>query len=80
MTTTTKIITRRGVGEMLAAVASALLTVVAQPAVAATSNSLEFTSFKFGSVDVKIGAIPTAVVSRTQIGAYNTKIGTDPSI
>lgn len=68
---------RRSTGKMLAAVASALLTIAVQPAVAATSNSLEFTGFEYGSVNVQIGAVPTPVVSQAQIGAYNTKIGTD---
>lgn len=42
MATMIKISNRRGAGKMLAAVASALLTIVAQSAVAATSNLVEF--------------------------------------
>ena len=66
----------RGVSGLLSTAAIALLSVVAQSSVAATTKSLEFTQFEYGSVDVKIGAIPTALVSHANIGAYNTKIGT----
>lgn len=74
-----KILDRRGAGTMLAAVASALVTIVAQPAVAATSNSLEFTGFKYGSVNVNLGAVPATTFTNANVGAYNTKIGTDPA-
>jgi PEP-CTERM motif len=64
---------------LLAAVAVTLLTAVAQPAVAATTKSIEFTGFEYGSVNVKIGAIPATSITQANIGAYNTKIGTDLS-
>ena len=60
---------------MLAAVTTALLAVVAQSAVAA--STMKFTGFEFGSVDVKIAAIPAAPISHANIGAYNTRISND---
>ena len=55
---------------MLAAVTTALLAVVAQSAVAA--STMKFTGFEFGSVDVKIAAIPAAALfcltSRPDLG------------
>ena len=58
---------RRGASSMLAAVTTALLAVVAQSAVAA--STMKFTGFEFGSVDVKIAAIPAAPISHANIGA-----------
>jgi len=57
---------------MLAVAATALLTVVVQPADAA--STLKFTGFEYGSVDVKIAAVPAAPITHASIGAYNTQI------
>jgi PEP-CTERM motif len=63
---------RRGASSMLAAVATALLTVAVQPAVA--DSTLKFTGFEYGSVNVKIAAIPATSITQASIGAYNTQI------
>ena len=77
MATNTHTDSGRGVSGLLSTMAIAVLSVVAQSAVAATTNSLEFTGFEYGSVNVNIGAIPTTSITHANIGAYNTKIGTD---
>ena len=45
---------------------------VVQPADAA--STLKFTGFEYGSVDVKIAAVPAAPITHASIGAYNTQI------
>ncbi len=75
MTTQFKPVSRGTVSGTLAVAATALLTVVAQPASAA--STLKFTGFEFGSVNVKIAAIPAAPIASASIGAYNTQISND---
>lgn len=72
MTTSFKPVSRVAASSLLAGAATALLTVVAQPADAA--STLKFTGFEYGSVDVKIAAVPAAPITHASIGAYNTQI------
>ena len=52
----------RGVSGLLSTAAIALLSVVAQSSVAATTKSLEFTQFEYGSVDAVGGGVNSDMV------------------
>lgn len=61
------------VGKVLAAMA----LLAAQPSIAA--STMTFTGYEYGSVNVNLGATPTAAVTQDQAGAYNTQIDGGPT-